>query len=131
MAGTTIINCHHSVNGILFGCSSTQIQAELDAPDKVAQNYSGELEMLFGTSIYRCLDDRFVECTVPDEGKFIVNGVDVLSLFDWLAGCADVVDKAKFRISLQHGLAYDYRNPDNGSVTIFEAGRWDGLVLPQ
>jgi len=129
MTRVTVIHSHHSVNGLTFGCSEQQVIALHGRPDKVAQNYTGEIELLFGATIVRCYGGRFVECTVPDHGRFSIDGVDVLSMFDWLAGCADVVDKARFRISLQHGVAYDFRDPRNGSITVFEKGRWDSLVL--
>ena len=126
---TRIIDSHYGVDGVLFGCSKREILELLGEPDKVAENYTGEVEMLFGTTIYRCFEDRFVECTLPDRGRFSINGVEVLSVFDWLAGCADVVDKARFRISLDCGVAYDFRNRQSGSITVFEKGRWDWLVL--
>ena len=129
MTHARIIVCHHSVDGVDFGASELEIREALGAPDKLAENYTGELELLFGTTIYRCYRDRLVECTLPDKGRFTINGVEVLSVFDWLAGCTDVVDKARFRISLDKGIAYDFRNPANGSVTVFERGRWDAVVL--
>ena len=113
----------------MFGCSENEIVERLGQPDKIAENYTGEVEMLFDTTIFRCLGDRFVECTFPDQGRFSIDGVEVLSVYDWLAGCTDAVDKARFRISLDHGVAYDYRDPNNGSITVFEKGRWDALLL--
>jgi hypothetical protein len=52
-----------------------------------------------------------------------------LSVFDWLATSRDVVDRARSRVSLEKGLAYDFRNPEAGSITVFEKGRWDTLIL--
>lgn len=129
MAGATVIHSHYSVNGVAFGCCEQEVLDRLGRPDKVVENYTGEVEILFGTTIFRCFRDRFVECTFPDQGRFSINGVEVLSVFDWLTGCADVVDKARFRISLDHGVAYDFRDRKNGSITVFEKGRWDSLVL--
>jgi hypothetical protein len=129
MTPATVIHSHYSVNGVVFGCSEREIVELLGPADKIARNYTGEIEMLFGTTIFRCYGERFVECTLPDQGRISIDGVEVLSVFEWLTGCADVVDKARFRISLQHGVAYDYRDPQNGSITVFEEGRWDSLVL--
>jgi hypothetical protein len=129
VARARVIHSHYCVDGLVFGCSEQDILERHGQPDKVAENYTGELEILFDTTIYRCFRDRFVECTFPDQGRFSIDGVDVLSVFDWLAGCTDVVDKARFRISLDHGVAHDFRDPKNGSITVFEKGRWDSLVL--
>ena len=84
--------------------------------------------MLYATSIYRCYANRFVECTVPDAGRFQVDEVTILSIFDWLGAQPDSIDRARFRISAGFGIAYDYRDPTNGSLTLFEKGRWDGLL---
>ena len=129
MPRATDIHSHYCVDGMVFGCSEQDILERLGQPDKVAENYTGEVEILFGSTIYRCYHDRLVECTFPDRGRFSINGVAVLSIFDWRAGCSDVVDKAWFRISLDNGIAYDFRDPANGSITVFEKGRWDSLVL--
>lgn len=102
----------------------------LGAPDKIQQNYTGEVETLFGESIFRFFQGRLVECTVPDQGRMIVDGVEVLSMFAWLAEREDAVDMARFRISLSCGIAYDYRHREHGSLSIFEPGRWDALVRP-
>jgi len=119
---------HCSVDGVPFGCRVRHIHEFLGEPDKARTNYTGELEMLYGTSIYRCFADRFVECTVPDAGRFQVNGVAILSIFEWLAVQPHCIDRARFRISADAGIAYDYRDPANGSLTLFEKGRWDGLL---
>jgi len=129
VARPRVIHSHYCVNGAVFGSSEKDLSNLFGEPDKVARNYTGEVEMLFADTIYRCLNDRLVECTLPDRGRYSINGVDVLSVFDWLAGCDDAVDKARFRISLAEGIAYDFRDPQNGSITVFEKGRWDSLVL--
>lgn len=129
LARKRIIHSHYCVDGVVFGAPEQEVRALLGEPEKAATNYTGETELLFGTAIFRFLQDRFVECTVPDRGRFSIDGVEVLSVFDWLAGRADVVDRARFRISLAHGIAYDFRDPENGSITVFEKGRWDALVL--
>ena len=128
-ARVRVIHSHYCVDGVVFGCSEQDVYDLLGQPDKVAENYTGEVEILFDNTIFRCFRGRFVECTVPDKGRFTIDGVEVLSVFDWLAGCADVVDRARFRISLEHGVAYDFRDPQQGSITVFEKGRWDSLVL--
>lgn len=104
-------------------------EAVMGIADKTLENYTGEVEMLYGDSFYRFFHDRLVEATFPDSHQFQVDGILILSVLDWLAGCGDVVDMARFRISLSHGIAYDYRIPGAGSVTVFEEGRWDALVL--
>ncbi len=126
----THIVCHQSVNGVAFGCTEFDLRSILGVPQKAQQNYTGEVELLYGNEIYRCMGERFVECTVPDIGRFTVDGVEVLSVFEWLGGCEDVVEKALFRISRHHGIAYDNRDPHNGSITVFVKGRWDALLLP-
>ena len=60
-----------TVNGIPFGCTEGELTHRLGNPDKRAQNYTGEIELLYDTTIYRCLGDRFVECTLPDDGHWI------------------------------------------------------------
>ena len=116
-----------TVNGIPFGCTEGELTHRLGNPDKRAQNYTGEIELLYDATIYRCLGDRFVECTLPDDGPIEINGTHVLNLFEWLAAQADTVDRARFRVSLHLGIAYDYRFAD-GSITVFERGHWDHLL---
>ena len=118
-----------SVNGIPFGCHLADLEAVLGHADKALENYTGELELLYGDSFYRLFNGRFVEATFPDSYRFNVDGISVLSMYEWLQGCSDVVDMAKFRISLAHGIAFDNRNQVHSSVTVFEKGRWDQLVL--
>ena len=126
---TVEIVTYTTVNDFPFGADPVDLYDLQGPPDNSLDNYTGELELLYGDTIYRFFSGRFVECTVPDRYRFIMNGIDVLSMFDWLQGCPDVVDMARFRISLQFGLAYDFRNKQHGSITIFEQGRWDELVL--
>lgn len=130
MSPVTHIVSHRSVNGIAFGFSEDEIREVLGRPENVQRNYTGEIEYLYADEIYRCFDDQLVECTVPDTGRFTINGIEVLSVFEWLTGCDDVTDRAKFRISTSHGIAYDFRDPKNGSITVFAKGRWDALILP-
>lgn len=117
------------INNLPWGISSEDLESLLGLADQVLENYTGEVEMLYEDSFYRFYQDRLVEATFPDEHQFHVDGVSVLSMFEWLSGCDDVVDMAKFRISLSQGIAYDYRIRGRGSVTVFEAGRWDALVV--
>ena len=124
----TSLITHESLDGLGFGTSLADLHDLLGAPDKRARNYTGEEELLYGERIYRCLRDRFVEATFPDSGRLIVDAVEILHVYDWLGGLPDRVDVARFRISLSRGLAYDYRNPALGSITVFEAGHWDSLV---
>ena len=130
MSPATHIVSHRSVNGIAFGFSEEEIHQVLGQPENVQRNYTGEIEYLYTDEIYRCFDDQLVECTVPDRGRFSINGIEVLSVFEWLTGCDDVIDRAKFRISTSRGIAYDFRDPNNGSITVFAKGRWDALLLP-
>ena len=125
----THITTHTAVNGITFGSACEALITRLGAPDQALQNYTGELEMLFGDTFYRFFDNRFVEATCPAIHHVVIDGTPRANLFDWLGAQADVVDKARFRISLAQGMAYDYRNPAAGSLTVFEPGRWDALVL--
>jgi hypothetical protein len=116
------------VNGIPFGSPLQAVCQQLGPPDEALENYTGEYEVLFNDSFYRFYADQLVECTFPDTYQFFVNDIQILSVFDWLSGCDDVVDRAKFRISKSHGIAYDYRMPDAGSVTVFAPGHWDALL---
>lgn len=127
-SAVTHIVSHRSVNGLAFGFSEKELRETLGRPEKVQRNYTGEVEYLYGNEIYRCFEDQLVECTIPDVGRFTVNGVEVLSLFEWLAGCNDSIDRARFRISPSQGIAYDFRKPGHGSVTVFAKGRWDALL---
>lgn len=118
-----------AINSVPFGTSSLDFEAVMGFADKTLENYTGEVEMLYDDSFYRFFNDRLVEATFPDTHQFQVDDIMILSMFDWLAACEDVVDMARFRISLSQGIAYDYRIPDAGSITVFEEGWWDALVL--
>ncbi len=124
----TQINTHHSVNGFAFGCAPDELINRMGKPDEALQNYTGEWELLFGDVFYRFFSNRMVEATCPESHYLVIDGEAVPSVFDYLARQKDVIDAAKFRISLAKGMAYDYRNSRHGSLTIFERGRWDALV---
>ena len=126
---TVHIVTHTSVNDFPFGADPVDLYDLLGPPDRSLDNYTGELELLYADTFYRFFAGRFVECTFPDSYRFVIDGIVVLSMFSWLQGTSDVIDKARFRISLQQGIAYDFRNKQQGSITIFEQGRWDELVL--
>ncbi len=117
-----------SINGIVFECPEHEVPAACGEPDRIRRNFDGEIELHYDTTIYRCAAGRFVECSFPATHRLVVNGVTVLDAFAWLAARADVVDKARFRIALDTGMAYDYRDPEHGSITVFGRGRWDALV---
>ena len=125
VADSALTTCT-SINELPFGISLAGVLSELGEPDRQARNYTGEEELLYGDRIYRCLDNRFVEATFPDAGQLTVDGVVILKVFDWLGSLPNAIDVARFRISLEHGLAYDYRDLANGSI--FEAGHWDRVV---
>ena len=134
-----------SINGQRFGCLHHELLSALGAPDEMRQNFDGEVELHYlagptpaaqtadadaSRTIYRCSPAGvFVEASFSADQALIVDGGHVLSVFDWLAGQQDVVDMARFRISLARGIAYDYRNPEHGSITVFGPGHWDALVL--
>lgn len=118
-----------AVNGLPFGASSMRVRAQIGMPDEALENYTGEWEWRYGDSFYRFVEDQLVEATFPATCRFVIDGVPVLSVYEWLARQPDAVDKAKFRISLELGLAWDNRFPEHGSLTAFTAGRWDALVL--
>ncbi len=120
-----------SVNGISFGCPLTTLLDELGEPDDALENYTGELEMLYGDSFYRSQANRFVECTYPDTYQFVVGDVAVVSMYEWLGAQPGFVDRARFRICLEFSMAYDFRDPAHGSITIFERGRWDYILQSQ
>jgi hypothetical protein len=127
-SGSLAIEALVSVNGIPFGTRLGDLYPLLGDPDQAQQNYTGEFEMAYGNTIYRCLGGRLVECTFPDRGRISVNGVEILSAFHWLGSLEDVLDIARFRVSPAYGIAYDYRDPQQGSITVFERGRWDTLL---
>lgn len=130
------IACNLSVNGIRFGASELHITSQLIVDPGVAferrVSHSGEVELLIAGAIYRVLDGRFVEATFPDHGEASyqahIDGVAVLAVFDWLGRQSGTVDLARFRISQRLGLAYDYRNPETGSYTVFTPGHWSALL---
>jgi len=130
------IACNLSVNGIAFGVSELHVTSALVAaagePPQRRMNHSGEVELLSAAAIYRVLDGRFVEATFPDhhEHKYAaqIDGVSVLSVFDWLKLQSDTLDRARFRISQRCGIAYDYRHPQTNSYTVFTPGHWSGLL---
>ena len=130
------IVCNRSVAGVEFGASQARLKANLldaaDTPATFRVNFDGELEWHLDGAIYRLRNDQFVEATFLDHGEeryaARIDGVAVLSVFDWLAGQPDVVNMARFRISQARGIAYDYRNPATGSYTVFAPGHWAELL---
>ena len=128
MASIAIVS-HQSVNGLPFGATVADLEQVLGSADQALENYTGEWEMRYGESIYRFLENQLVEATFPATCRFVINGVAILAVHAWLAEQPDTVDKAKFRICLKLGLAYDNRFVAHGSVTAFAAGHWDALVL--
>jgi hypothetical protein len=124
----TRIRTLEAVNGIAFGARTGELLSRFGEPDHAMENYTGELELFFDNTVYRTFNDRFVEATIPDDRSCVIDGVSVLSVFDWLADLSGTVDLARFRISTTKGIAYDYRFPDSGSITVFEEGRWDVLL---
>ena len=122
------LRTHTSINGVPFGCTENELFDYIGDPDARLTASTGELELHVGATIYRCHFGRFVECTFPDAGRTRIDGVPVLNVFEWLAACDDVINRAGFRISLAHGLAYDRRDPAHGSITVFEKHRWDDVV---
>ena len=119
------------VDELRFGISMDALRAGLGEVQAVRENHDGEVELLTGGAIFRCLANRFVECTFPDTDahrvRAYINGVPVLSVHAWLGGQPDVVDRAFFRISLAQGIAYDRRGDTHASYTVFEPGHWDSL----
>ncbi len=120
---------HQTVNGLPFGATLADLEGSVGKPDQALENYTGEWELRYGESFYRFFGGQLVEATFPASSRFVINGVAVLNVYTWLAEQTDTVDKARFRISLRLGLAYDNRFAEHGSVTAFAAGRWDTLVL--
>ncbi len=122
------IDTLRTVDGLPFGASIADLEALRGEPDKARENYTGEWELLYRDSIYRFFHDRLVEATFPARHRFVIDSATVLSPYQWLAGRDDVRDVARFRIAPGVGIAFDNRDPANGSITVFEAGRWDGLL---
>lgn len=120
------------VDDIEFGCREVELYERLGEIEARRQNHDGEIELLVGGAIFRCLNDAFVECTFPDTEKqrviAEVDGTPLLSVFAWLGGQPDVLDRAWFRVSLAVGMAYDHRSPAQSSFTVFAPGHWDSLL---
>lgn len=101
---------------------------------------NGEVELLSNGAIFRLQRNCFVEATFPDHKedpsypgvprryRAHIDGVAVLSVFDWLSEQPDTVDIARFRVNERLGIAYDYRFPNRGSYTVFAPGHWAGLI---
>ena len=123
------ITSHQTVNGLPFGATIADLERACGKADEALENYTGEWELRYGESFYRFFANQLVEATFPATCQFVINGVSILDVNRWLAEQTDTVDKAKFRISLNLGLAYDNRFSGHGSVTAFAAGRWDTLVI--
>lgn len=120
------------VDELQFGCSELTLCDRLGEIEARRQNHDGEIELLVGGAIFRCLNDAFVECTFPDTEKqrviAEVGGAPLLSVFAWLGGQPDVLDRAWFRVSLTVGMAYDHRSAAQSSFTVFAPGHWDSLL---
>ncbi len=125
---TVRIITHTAVNDLPFGAGPTDLISLVGQPDNALENYTCEMELLYGDVIYRFFEQRFVESSFADTCQFVIDGISVLSVFEWLSGQDDVVDKARFRVSLQQGIAFDFRFKDRGSITVFEEGRWDTIL---
>lgn len=122
-----------AVNGLPFSVSPDDVLDHVGEPDDVRVNHDGEVEYLYRLDdtqsvIYRCFHHRFVECTFPDRGPIVVDGLPVLSPRPWLDAQPDALNVARFCISPLHCIAYDYRFPDRGSITVFRQGHWDALL---
>lgn len=138
----TILGDHHfpvrivsgvAVNGLPFSVSPDEVLDHVGEPDDVRVNHNGEVEYLFRLDptqsvIYRCFHHSFVECTFPDRGPIVVDGMAVLAPRPWLDAQPGALNVARFCISQIHSIAYDYRFPDQGSITVFRHGHWDALL---
>ncbi len=122
-----------AVNGLSFSVSPDDVFTHVGAPDETRVNFDGEVEYLYRLDehhavIYRCFHQRLVECTFPDLGPLIINGQAIVSAGPWIASQPGALDIAKFWISPEHCIAYDHRNPANGSITVYRHGHWDALI---
>lgn len=133
-----------AVNGLPFNVPPEAVFAHVGEPDETRVNHDGEVEYLYDLDdfddrrpdpadrrhavIYRCFHQRLVECTFPDRGPIIVNGQAVVSAGPWIRAQPGALDIARFRISPTHCIAYDYRDPANGSITVYRQGHWDALI---
>jgi hypothetical protein len=122
-----------AINGLMFSAPPAAIIEAEGEPDDVRMNHSGETEYVYRqdnahTVIFRCFQNRFVECTYPDFGSIIIDELPVVSARPWIAVQTGVLHVAKFWISPRHCIAYDHRDPANGSITVFRAGHWDHVI---
>lgn len=122
-----------SVNGLPFAVPPQAVFAHVGEPDETRVNHDGEVEYLYRLEgrhavIYRCFHERLVECTFPDRGPIIVAGQAVVSAAPWIRAQPGALDVARFWISPAHCIAYDHRDPENGSITVFRQGHWDTLI---
>tara|TARA_A100001015_G_scaffold299927_1_gene384644 strand:+ start:1144 stop:1521 length:378 start_codon:yes stop_codon:yes gene_type:complete len=116
------------IDKVRFGQSPREVSDLFGTPDHMRDMPSGEFEMLYGEQIYRFLNFRLVECAWPDDGPVQIDGQTVLNLFNWLSTQSDCKDRARFRICNPLGIAFDYRESDQGHIVIYEAQHWDGLI---
>jgi len=122
-----------AVNGLPFSVSPEDVRSHVGEPDDVRINHDGEVEYRYRLNetqsvIYRCFQQCFVECTFPDRGPIVVDGLPILSPRPWLDAQPDRLNIARFCISPAHSIAYDYRFSDQGSITVFRQGHWDALL---
>jgi hypothetical protein len=80
----------------------------------VMQIFGRELELAYGDTVIRLINNHFVECTFPDLGLMEINELTVITVFQWLNGFEDTLDRAGFRVCPTQSIAYDYRNPNAG-----------------
>ena len=93
-----------------------EVIEQLGEPEKAREVYSGELELLYQNTIFRFIGARLVECTLPDSGPLIIDDIPVINLFEWMSGLSDVVDRARFRVSL-NAVSYTHLTlPTNREV---------------
>jgi hypothetical protein len=122
------IQTHQGIENLTFGMTIVDVIDHLGEADQIREITGGELELLYQDTIFRFHNSIFVEGTLPDRGPVIIDQIPVINIFQWLSGLDDVIDRARFLVSLEKGIAYDYRHANSGSITVFQQGHWDGLI---
>jgi len=122
-----------AVNGLPFSVAHEAILLSIGDPDEVRLTESGEVEYVYSINerhavIYRCHEQRLVECTFPDHGPIVMDGLPIVSAKPWIAAQSGALHVARFWISPDHCIAYDDRDSANGSFTVYRHGHWDQLI---
>lgn len=97
------IQTHQGIENLTFGMTIVDVIDHLGEADQSREITGGELELLYQDTIFRFHNSIFVEGTLPDRGPVIIDQIPVINIFQWLSGLDDVIDRARFLVSLEKG----------------------------